>query len=196
MAARPLQYHERTGHILPPEHNLLHFYIRDTEQFAAENKMVINKRKTKVISFTKSRKWDFPPEIFFSDGTQIDVVSETTLLGLVISSDLSWNKNTEHICKRARNKLWVLRRLQNFDLTIFQLFDVYTKEIRSLLELAVPVWHSGLTNQQARNIERVQKLAFKIILQNNYFNYPYMHVVYFPQKLYNPGAKNYVQGLQ
>ena len=51
---RPLNFHERTGHILPDQNNLLQFYIKDTEQFVAENNMVTNKQKTKVISFTKS----------------------------------------------------------------------------------------------------------------------------------------------
>ena len=52
----PRNFHERTGHILPQENNLLHYFIEDTEKFVQTNKMVINKKKTKVISFTKSRK--------------------------------------------------------------------------------------------------------------------------------------------
>ena len=51
------------------------------------------------------------------------------------------------------------------------MFDVYTKEVRSILELAVPVWHSGLTKRQSRDIERIQKIAFKIILGVDYDNY-------------------------
>ena len=43
---RPRNFHERTGHILPEKDNLLHYYLRDTEQFALDNKMVINKRNT------------------------------------------------------------------------------------------------------------------------------------------------------
>ena len=69
---RPHNYHERTGHILPGENNLLQYFISDTEDFVSKNNMVINKEKTKVISFTKSRKWDFPPELKFSDGTPTD----------------------------------------------------------------------------------------------------------------------------
>ena len=45
------------------------------------------------------------------------------------------------------------------------------KEVRSLLEMAVPVWHSGLTKKQARDIERVQKTALYIIFGENYFDY-------------------------
>ena len=59
--ARPLNFHERTGHILPEENNLLQYYIKDTEKFVSDNKLVINKQKRKVISFTKSRKWDLFP---------------------------------------------------------------------------------------------------------------------------------------
>ena len=57
------------------------------------------------------------------------------------------------------------------DLDIHQMFDVYTKEIRSILEMAVPVWHSGLTNQQTADIESIQKVAMRIILQNKYTSY-------------------------
>ena len=168
---RPLKFHERTQHILPPENNLLQWFIRDAERFTQENKMVINRDKTHIISFTKSRKWDFPPEVTFSEGGQIKCQNETKLLGVIVSNDLRWSKNTEFICNRARKKLWILSRLDKFGLGKEKLFDVYTKEIRSLLELAVPVWHSGLTKLQSNNIERIQKIAFKMILKENYTNY-------------------------
>ena len=168
---RPHNYHERTEHILPEENNLLQFYIKDTEQFVLQNRMIINKQKTKVISFTKSRKWDFPPELKFSDGTPIEYLSELKLLGVVVSEDTKWAKNTDYICQKARTKIWILRRLLNLDLSIHQMFDVYAKEVRSILELAVPVWHSGLTRQQAAEIEGIQKIAMKIILQNRYVDY-------------------------
>ena len=169
--ARPHNYHERTGHILPDENNLLQHYIWDTEQFVSGNKMTINKQKIKVISFTKSRKWDFPPELHFSDGTQIEYLKETKLVGVIVSEDLKWYKNTLYICQKARQKLWILRRMVKLHLNIHQMFDVYIKEVRSILELAVPVWHSGLTKQQTADIERIQKVAFKIILQESYGNY-------------------------
>ena len=53
------------------------------------------------------------------------------------------------------------------ELDIFQQFDVFVKEIRLILEMAVPVWHSGLTKKQSADIESVQKTAMKIIFQEN-----------------------------
>ena len=130
---RPFNYHERTGHVLPAEDNLFQFYIRDTENFVEENRMVINKQKTKVINFSKSRKWDFPPEVFFSDGTPLEFMSEAKLVGVVVSRNLKWFKNTSYICEKARSKLWILRRMLKLDLNTHQMFDVYTKEVRSIL---------------------------------------------------------------
>ena len=129
--------------------------------------MIINKQKTKLISFTKSRKWDFPPELSFSDGTPIECVPSVRLVGVLVTQDLKWFQNTKFICEKARSKLWILRRMQALELNQFQLFDVYTKEIRSILEMAVPVWHPGLTKQQTKDIEAIQKISFKIILKHN-----------------------------
>ena len=168
---RPFTSNERNQLILPHKNNLLQAYLDDTEHFAHKNEMVINNQKTKVISFNKSRKWNFPPEVHFSDNTNLECVTETKLLGVIISNDLKWAKNTDYICKKAMKKIWTIRRMKNLGLQTDHMLDTYTKEIRSVLELAVPVWHSGLTKKQSGDIERVQKTAFKIILGEHYINY-------------------------
>ena len=167
----PLNFRERTKHVVHPDNNLIQAYIKDIEQYSIANKMVINKKKTQVMLFNKSRKLDFPPEIMFSDGSLLNVISEIKLLGVLISDDLSWHKNTIFICKKAREKLWILRRLINLGLSENHLFDVYSKQIRSLLEIAVPVWHPSITQKDSKQIERIQKVAFKIILGDRYLNY-------------------------
>ena len=43
--------------------------------------------------------------------------------------------------------------------------------MRSLLELAVPVWHSGITLEQQITIERVKKCALSVILGKGYISY-------------------------
>ena len=101
----------------------------------------------------------------------VNCVSETTLLGVIISDDLKWSKNTSFLCTKARQKLWILRRIQLLDLNAMQLFDAYKKEIRSVLEYAVPVWHSGITRKENSEIEGIQKLAFRIILKQSYTSY-------------------------
>ena len=63
--------------------------------------------------------------------------------------------------------MWTLRRMKVLDVDPYIILDVYMKEIRSLLELAVPAWHSGLTVKQAGDIERVQRVAVHIILSDS-----------------------------
>ena len=120
--------------------------------------------------FLKCYYW-FPLKLHFSDGSDVNVTSEQKLLGVIIADNLKWDKNTEYICSKARQKLWVLRRLDQHNFSQYQLFDVYQKEIRSILEMCAPVWHSSLTKSQSRKIESIQKLAFKIILKSKYQNY-------------------------
>ena len=168
---RPLNYRERTQHILPAQNNLLQYYLNDTEQFTKENKMVINSKKSNIILFNKSRKWDFPPEMGFSDNLLLECKNQIKLVGVIISDDLRWGPNTDYICTKATRRLWVLRRMKIFKLDTEYIIDTYNKEIRSLLEMAVPVWHSGLTKKQSKDIERVQKTALYIIFGENYHDY-------------------------
>ena len=49
--------------------------------------------------------------------------------------------------------------------------DIYQKEIRSVIEFAVPVWSGALTDQDSDRLENIQKKVFKLILQNKYISY-------------------------
>ena len=52
-----------------------------------------------------------------------------------------------------------LRNLKRLGASEDQLKTVYLQQIRSTMKMACPVWHPGLTVQEARNIERIQKTA-------------------------------------
>ena len=49
----------------------------------------INKTKTKIMNFTKSRKFDFPPKLTFSDGKEILCSRKTKLVGVILTENLS-----------------------------------------------------------------------------------------------------------
>ena len=52
-----------------------------------------------------------------------------------------------------------------------QLLDIYDKQVRAVLELAVPIWQPALTIYESKQIERVQRSAFYIILGRDYESY-------------------------
>ena len=140
------------------------------EQYAADNEMKVNTRKTKFMVFNNSRIFDFMPSFHLAN-EEIQLIEEMKILGVVLSSDLKWNANTHHIVTNAFKRVWILRRLKSLGTALPELKDVYIKQIRSVLELAVPVWHSSLTQGNISDIERVQKAALHVMLGDSYICY-------------------------
>ena len=84
---------------------------------------------------------------------------------------MKWSSNSEHVVGKAFQRLWVMRRLKSLGANNDDLLDVYFKQVRSVLELAVPAWHSGLTLGESADIERVQRAALQIILGSGFTSY-------------------------
>ena len=167
--AMPLTFNQRTGQQLAPEHNILQEDLLKLEQFATEKQLKIKETKTQVMKFNFNKNHDFPPELKLEGFDEdLKIIHETKLLGVMISDDLKWYSNTKYICSKAYKKMWTLRRMKILDIEPYVILDVYLKEIRSVLELAVPAWHSGLTLKQSADIERVQRVAVYIILSDSY----------------------------
>jgi hypothetical protein len=171
-SVRPLpdSYHARTGHALPVENSEVFRQLQETRNYATENKMKINYKKTKVMVFNTCKKWDFMPQLEI-EGNQLELAEELKILGVVVRSDLKWSSNSKYIVEKGYNRLWMLRRLKNHGAGHEDLKDVYIKQVRSVLELAVPAWHPGLTLSDSLDIERVQKAALHIILGTGYNSY-------------------------
>ena len=167
---QPDPYHARTGHALPVTNSKVFDQLRKTQAYAKANDMKINRKKTKLITFNPCTSKDFLPQ-FDLDGNELEVVDEVRLLGLIIRSDMKWQANTDNMVTRANKKLWMLRRLKYLGAENVDLVDIYTKQIRSLLELAVPAWQGAITQGERIEIERVQKCALRIILGEGYESY-------------------------
>ena len=168
---RPVVYHQRTEHELT-DSNLCPAQneINRISNYCAENDMEVNGEKTKVMIFNRCRKYDYLPKLNI-DGQELDVVEVQKLLGVIIQSNLKWHSNTAAMCSKGFARLWLLRRLKTLGATNEELLDAYQKQIRSVMEWAVPVWEPGLTKRDSYQIERVQKAACAIILGSKYNTY-------------------------
>ena len=69
---------------LPP--TLLQKRLEEVSIAAQHHDMKLNLSKTKVINFNFTRKYQFRPELSL-DGTLLEVVNETKLLGLIITNN-------------------------------------------------------------------------------------------------------------
>ena len=72
---------------------------------------------------------------------------------------------------KNNSKLRMLRRMKILRIDPDIITDFYFKEIRSICEMACQVFHSGLTKNQSRDIESIQKRALKLILGDLYSGY-------------------------
>ena len=142
-------------------------YLNEINQWTVQNKMLINQKKTKTMIFNYTNNYQFTTRLTLN-AEIVEVVPEVKLLGTIICNDLTWNKNTASLVRRANARMILLRKLSEFGAPREHLKSIYILYIRSVLEQSAVVWHSSLTQQNIEDLDRVQKSACKIILNNKY----------------------------
>ena len=126
--------------------------------------------KSNAMIFNFTNNYQFTTS-FSHNGGQIEPIEDTRLLGTIITSDLKWAKNTAFLVQKANVRMRLLHKLSEFSPPIEDLVTIYTSYIRSILEQSCTVWHSGLTQDDSADLERVQKSALRIMLQEEYTTY-------------------------
>ena len=66
----------------------------------------------------------------------------------------------------------MLTKLKYVGVNTEDLLEIYTLFIRSRAEYVSVVWHSSLTVEQTNKIENIQKTSLKVILGQDYIDYP------------------------
>ena len=122
-------------------------------------KIIEAKTKTRVFNFTNNYQFSTRLKLNHSN---IETVTETRLLGTIVTNDLTWERNTEALVKKANERMEMLRRLSSFGAPHSDLKHAFVVFIRSLLEHSSDVWHSSLTAESQNDLERVQKIALKL----------------------------------
>ena len=91
--------------------------------------MKLNPKKTKIVCFNFTKDTDIK-----LNNEPIETVSETKLLGTIISNDLKWNKNTDNIVKETNKRMQLLHKASKFTNNIRDLKQIYMLQIRSKLD--------------------------------------------------------------
>ena len=126
--------------------------------------MILNSEKTKIFVINPSQNYQFTPRMRVPGAnTDLEVVYTTKLVGVTLTSDLKFHQHVNNMVKSANSKLWMLRHLKQFEIKSADLIEIYTTFIRSRLEYCVAVWNPSLTEDDKKDIERIQKTAIKII---------------------------------
>ena len=119
--------------------------------------MSLNVKKTKelciMISFFKK-----PVQFdnLTSAGTEINIVDNFKLLGVTVSSDLTWNTHIDVICAKASRRFYALRILKCPGAPPKDIMSVYSAFNRPVLDYACQIWHFSIPQHLNNQIEQVQ----------------------------------------
>ena len=117
-----------------------------------------------------SRNYQFATRVHLNKAL-LETISETRLLGTIVSADLTWKKNSQYLVQRGYSRMLILRNLYQFNIPEEDLVLIYSLYIRSVLEYNSNVWFSAITQEESNDIERVQRCACRIILKEDYSDY-------------------------
>ena len=145
-------------------------YLNQIEQWTKDKKMKLNCSKSKYMIFNFTQNYQMCTRLKLENNS-LEQVSETRLLGVILDNQLSWQSNTSFIVKKAYKRMAILHKLYEFDVPRNDLLEIYILYIRSVLESSATVWHSSVTQGQENELERVQKVALRIILKDDYLDY-------------------------
>ena len=145
-------------------------YLNKVSDWTDQNEMQLNCKKTKYMVFNYSKLYQFNTRLEL-ENQLLEQVHQTKLLGLIIRDDLSWMPNTKLLTIKAYKRMIILKNLFHFDLPVEEMINIYCLYIRSVVEQCAVVWHRSLTKGEQHDLERVQKVALRIIMQENYSTY-------------------------
>ena len=131
--------------------------LRSISEWGARNLVKFNTSKTQLLTISLSNTPSNYP-ITFED-SEIPPLNSVNILGLQISSSLSWRDHIVQIAKSASKKLGVLFRCKQY-FNSAQLFKLYTGFIRPCLEYCSHIWGSS---PYTSLLDRVESKAIRLI---------------------------------
>ena len=155
---------------LPSEHIQSQQNLTKIEEWTVATKAKLNVGKSKVLIFNFTDNFQFSTRLYM-ENVLLEIISETKLLGTIVSADLKWHQNTEMLVKKGYQRMILLQKLYSFKVDVGDLVNIYILYIRSILEQCCVVWSYSITEEDKSDLERVQRVALKIILQDDYVSY-------------------------
>ena len=92
--------------------------------------MKLNEAKSNYMIFSRSKE-SFATRLKVNN-INLDRLSVTKLLGVWITEDMSWSRNSQEICKKAYSRLSMITKLKYVGVSKDDLIEIYVLFIRSV----------------------------------------------------------------
>ncbi len=140
-------------------------YLDEVERLTSwcqDNGLSLNVSKTKelIVDFRKRQQRPYTPPMI--SGTPVERVSSFKYLSVNISDDLTWTTRIQTRVKKARERLYHLRQLRKFRVSLAILKYLYSGAIESVLTQCISVWYGNVSNQDCKSLQRVVCLTERI----------------------------------
>jgi hypothetical protein len=124
-------------HVRSVADDVLQLELNALCKWSDENLLPINFTKTKVLDICTKKGLCLSP-LIGPGGAVIENVSEARLLGIILASNLKWNKHVDFMAARARRQIYAISMLKWSGAPAAILWGTYSALIRSLLTYAFP----------------------------------------------------------
>ena len=99
-----------------------------------------NTNKTKELMFGGVRTTQ-PSKPIFIDNQEVEIVKSFKYLGTLLDESLSFCEHVDYVYKKAQQRLFLLRKLNSFDVSQHILQLVYRSLIASVLSFNIITWY-------------------------------------------------------
>ena len=128
--------------------------------WSENNALQLNPQKCQVMCI--SRRKNKPSPEYFVSNSKLSTATSLRLLGVQISSDLTWNEQVSSVTKKCNKLLGFLRTVvgnQNQNI----LLTLYRSLVLPIIDFCSPVWFVYRKNH-INNLETIQRRATRFIL--------------------------------
>lgn len=132
-----------------------------TENWFYQNKLVINKEKTKLIAFSTNRCRKEKPKNIKVDNHETELIHSTKFLGVFIDEFLSWTPHIDHLSKGLSQVCHGIRVTSRY-MSVDSLLILYHANFEALMRYGIIFWGS---NSGSENIFIVQKRVIRILFK-------------------------------
>ena len=94
-----------TSNLIIPAENLdAQNHINQIQNWTNEQQIILNEEKTKIMIFNFTKTHQFTTRIKLKE-KNVEIVEKMKLLGTIITKNLKWHENTNHIVKKAWGRM-------------------------------------------------------------------------------------------